>query len=526
MKRRIVIFLSAVLLSLLVVPVINILSKSSRDEIKWWEITFLYNMDFASRWAARLLYPLGISMDPEQVIIGRKDWLYLGDKYNYTRSVDRRPSTLADIELGKQIGAATQAWDAYLSSKGVKLFRIMIAPNKGSIYPEYLPHWAKPASPNATDALLTGTGGLYYVDLRSPLLAAKTNHPESLYYKTDTHWNLFGAGIAFRSFAQQVGAAVPDVKWPLDVTYQISGIATRPGGDLARFLRLSTNLEDSEPKINAQDLSVDTTQSDFDTKQIIRQGGNPIVGSSNKPILVKSVGALNNKKVLWLRDSFGSSMSPLMATTFSDVLQLHWIEAIKPKGRFIQLVEQWKPDFVFFTVVERASRSTWFAAYPPPILTPRDSSFKSIRTTVLVGSHHLINNHSNHKKRINGSDPFVDFALSDAVTPSEVRYLDIDLTCDDGEPTVPLQLFWLEDGRPYFDEKHSAKFQFRTGQNLIDLLTIPKWNEAGSVRRLRLDIDAKNSCIYFKLNNPSIGLRLTENRRMSAEERSASVEYR
>ena len=321
-------------------------------------------MDLVSSWAARLLYPLGISTNPNQVIIGREGWLYLGDQHAQTVTVDRSLPTLSEIELGKQIGAATEAWEAYLSNKGVKLFRIMIAPNKSTIYPEHLPVWAKPTSPNATDALFAGTGSMRYVDLRGPLLAAKADQPEALYYKTDTHWNFLGAGIAFRAFAQQVGD-VPDLRWPADGAYELSRVVSRTGGDLANLLRLSASFADSVPMIRALDLSVETYQFDFDTKGVIHKGGNPPVETPIKPIMVKSIGALNSKRVLWLRDSFGTAMSPLMAVTFSEVLQLHWAEAIKPGGRFVQLIDEWKPDYVFFTVVERDSRSRMFAAYPP-----------------------------------------------------------------------------------------------------------------------------------------------------------------
>ena len=496
-------------------PIANIVSTPNRDAIKWSEKSFLYNMNFASKFAARLLYPFGISIDPKQVIIGRDDWLYLGDQHEQTLSVDRRPPTSAEVEIGKQIGAATYAWNAYLSSKGVKLFRIMIGPNKGTIYPEYMPDWAKSASPNATDALLAGTGEILYVDLRGPLLAAKENQPSALYYKTDTHWNILGAGVAFRAFAQQVSAAAPDLRWPSNDVYDSSRAIPRAGGDLARFLRLSANLTDSEPVIRLQDLPVKTTHSDFDTKQIIHKDcylNNiecfPMIGPGPvRPLQVISEGALNNKKVLWLRDSFGTMMLPMMAATFSDVLQLQWAEAIKPGGRLVQLVEDWKPDYVFFTVVERASRFAVFAAFPPSFMLPSRSDFKPIRTTTSVASNHLMDGGSNSEHHINGNDPFIDFALSDAVFPSEARYLNLDLTCDDGTALVPLQLYWLEEGRPYFDEEHSVRFSFTTGQNLIDLHMLPKWKSSGVISRLRLDIDSQKSCGRFKLNNPSLGLR-------------------
>jgi alginate O-acetyltransferase complex protein AlgJ len=273
--------------------------------------------------------------------------------------------------LGKQIGAAMEAWDAYLSRKDVRLFRILIGPNKGTIYPEHLPDWAKPASPNATDALIAGTGVLRYVDPRATLLSAKAHHQEPLYHKTDTHWNSLGAGLAFQFFARQVGTAAPEIRWPSDPAYVVSRVVSRNGGDLANFLRLSAKLSDSETMIRALDLPVETTQYDFDSNQVIRQGGNPRVRVSSKPLLVRSVGALNNKKVLWLRDSFGLAMSPLMAVTFSEVIHLHWREGMKPGGRLVQLVEDWKPDYVILTVVERNSRSSEFTIYPPSVMTQK-----------------------------------------------------------------------------------------------------------------------------------------------------------
>jgi len=360
MKRSVFIFLSAVFLSLLVAPIVNILTAPSRVDIKWKEKSFLFNMDFVSTWAGLVLYPFGISTDPRQVIVGREGWLFLGDQHENTLTVDRRPPSKADVDLGQEIGSASKAWGAYLSRRGVRMFRVMIGPNKGTIYSEYLPFWAKPSIPNATDALLSGTGAPHYVDVRPALLSAKVNHSASLYYKTDTHWNSLGAGIAFQAFAQQVSSSAPEIEWPPQTAYELDRVNPRRGGDLANFLRLTAHLSDQEPIIHASGLSIGTTQIDFDTKELLYQTGSPF-----KPVLVKSIGSLNNKKVLWFRDSFGGAMLHLMTVTFSEVLHLHWYEAVKPGGRFCQLVEEWKPDYVFFTVVERSSKNPLFAIHPP-----------------------------------------------------------------------------------------------------------------------------------------------------------------
>lgn len=507
MKRSILAFLLSIALVLLSVPVINIMIAPDREAINLRDKSFLYNMDFVSRWAALLLYPLGISTDPKQVIIGKDGWLYLGDNYLQTVSDDRRAATEADISIGKDIGAATNAWDAYLAGKGVKVFRIMIGPNKGSIYPEHMPSWARPVLSNPTDALFAEVGQEHFIDLRPPLLSAKLTHGENLYFKTDTHWNALGAGIAFRAFAQQVGKAAPELRWPPERVYELTGITPRNGGDLANFLRLTASLSDYEPKINSTSLQVETTQVDFATKEIIKKGGNPKLGAPNKPLLVKSVGALNDAKVLWLRDSFGTSLSPLMAATFSEVLQVHWSYAVGQGANLTRLVDEWKPDYVFFTVVERAARTAAFANYPPPSFITKGRAFKAVSDAEPAAMNHLVRGPSENKYQINGNDAYIDFALSSTVTQSNAPYLSIDLNCADGSPSVPLQLFWLEGGASYYDEAHSARFLLPTGQFLIDLRTIPKWPSGTAIKRIRVDVVSVNSCAYFKLSNPSFGVK-------------------
>lgn len=364
-KRRLFIFLILVLLSLLMVPAANMISAADHGRANWHKKEFLFNLDFALKRVSRLLYPMGISVDAKQAMIGREGWLYLGDQYAQTLTVRRRSPTDADVALGQDIGKAAAAWEAYLANKGVKLFRVMVGPNKASIYPEHLPTWAKSPSPNVTDALFAGTGHIHYVDLRAPLLAAKAQHSQALYYKTDTHWNALGAAVSFQAFAQQVSAAAPALRWPSEAVYSLAGVKSRGGGDLARFLRLNDDLTDEEPRIRLANAPIDVTQVEFETQKVLHRGGNPPIDVPPTPLWVKSEGALNTARVLWLRDSFGGAMSPLMAATFSDVLQLHWTDGLQSPARLIQLVDQFKPDYVFMTVVERSSRAAAFSVPPP-----------------------------------------------------------------------------------------------------------------------------------------------------------------
>ena len=70
---------------------------------------------------------------------------------------------------------------------------------------------------------------------------------------------------------------------------------------MAHFLHISKHLADPEPVIKIQELPIDTAQFDFDTGQLLRQGGNPAIDFKLKPVLVETDRALNKKRVLWLQ---------------------------------------------------------------------------------------------------------------------------------------------------------------------------------------------------------------------------------
>jgi len=133
----------------------------------------------------------------------------------------------------------------------------------------------------------------------------------------------------------------------------------RQGGDLARFLYLDHEVTDTDPKLGVENWPTTIVQRDWRTvKAATYRSKQPSV-----PVLVESSGALNHVRVLWLRGSFGVALSPFMAATFSEVLQIHWRDGFAD-GALLKLVERFKPDYVFVTVVQRDARSQPFATPP------------------------------------------------------------------------------------------------------------------------------------------------------------------
>ncbi len=368
MKRSVLTFVGVALLALALVPAINLFTfdRQGKNGQPWWSASVLYNLDFALPFLSRFSYPHGISMNPDQVFIGKDDWLYLGGQYQDTLSSGRRGPTVLDAQIAGVIGRATDSWSQWLRLKGVNTFRVMLGPDKNTIYPEYLPDWAQPAALSQTDALLASVSPGLYIDTRAALKAAKSRFAQSLYYKTDTHWNSLGAWIAFRAFEADIARTEVGLHQLTENQVRISSVNDRSGGDLAKFLSLKETLHDSEVVMDIMgnhDHPIEIEQYDFETGRLRQAGGNPQIHTARRPLLVKSRHALNEKKVLWLRDSFGTAMAPFMAATFSETLQLHYDEA-SPE-LFAHLVEIYKPDYVFITVVERAARRKRFGMPAP-----------------------------------------------------------------------------------------------------------------------------------------------------------------
>lgn len=374
MKRSVLTFVGVALLALAIVPAINLSSfdregrhGQGKNGEAWWSGSVLYNLDFALPLLSRFSYPHGISTNPDQVFIGKDDWLYLGEQYQDTVSSGRHGPTGRDAQVAGAIGRATDSWSQWLSLKGVRMFRVMLGPDKNTIYPEYLPDWAQPAARSRTDALLASVSPGLYIDTRAALKAAKSRFGQSLYYKTDTHWNSLGAWIAFRAFEADIARGDPALRLLTEHQVRVSAINHRDGGDLAKFLSLKETLRDSEVVMDIlgdHDHAIEIEQYDFETGRLRQSGGNPQIHTARRPLLVKSRYALNEKKVLWLRDSFGTALAPFMAATFSETLQLHYDEA--DPDLLARLVETYQPDYVFITVVERAARRKRFGT-PAPV---------------------------------------------------------------------------------------------------------------------------------------------------------------
>lgn len=358
-KSKVHIFLSCVAACLCAIPVAERFA-ASKEQRPPWISREMFNFDRFFSWVSRPLAAYGVSVSPGDAVIGYGGWDFLGDTHQDSISSHRRSATPADEERNSRIISAGIAWDLWLREKGVRVFRIMVVPDKQSVYGEYAPKWAKTSPDAPIERLKSLPEKGVHVFLAPALLSAARSRTERLYYMHDSHWNELGAWLGYRAFAESVREHAPEVAWLPAEFFTVDGTTERQGGDMSLLLRLQAWDREEVPVLKpapADELS--TVGRAEELPDILEQGEPARLLRRHNP------GALNAAKVLWLTDSFGDSLKPFMERTFADLAILHWDKALASPRNLVGLVERERPQFVFVTVIERMARRTAFVRVPP-----------------------------------------------------------------------------------------------------------------------------------------------------------------
>lgn len=369
MKKYIQCFIGASLAVLLIVPVHNISADLTgpknilKKPTEWFSNGGAYNIDFMLPYAGYALHKFGISISPEKTVIGKDGWLFLGDHYVNVMS-EARGLTAFNKQKIDRITNARHEWDAYAKSHGSAGYFVTIAPNSHTIYREKMPDWASASneSKNITYLLKGEKEDNTLFDISKTIRQQKPLNSHDLYYKTDTHWNAIGGWYGYQEMAKQIGALIPSIKWlqASDVRFTFS---ERKGGDLSSFLRINNSVKDTDVKANVN-LNTPITVSDWGNKVLRHTNIDDRITEMNQPLVVRSKGALNDMKVLWLRDSYGMALYPYMNATFSTIMQQHYQWVINNPKILKGLIDRYKPDIIILTVVERNSLENYFMNAP------------------------------------------------------------------------------------------------------------------------------------------------------------------
>lgn len=269
----------------------------------------------------------------EKVIIGKKGWLF----YNGEGVINdyRGTNHFSDIELEK-IKNNLNERKKWLEENDIK-FYITVAPNKHTIYSEYLPSnidkYNEKSRLDQLIAYLSKNSEVEIIDSRTVLMENKEQY--TLYKKNDTHWNSLGAFLAYSEIANSLKKDSVDIE-PMTLDhYSIQKITS--GGDLANMLSMNDIILDENlilsPNFESEVRDVE-----------VEKNGYP---NPDSLVAKENTSAQDHPKLLMFRDSFSTDMIPFLSENFSRSVYI-WDHVFNT-----EIIEKEKPDVVIYEIVER-----------------------------------------------------------------------------------------------------------------------------------------------------------------------------
>ena len=279
---------------------------------------FYLRQDMITAWSALNARALGSSIT-EDVVLGSDGWLYFADTLPDYVGLD--PMTDREIfSAARNLALISE----YCESQGAE-FLFTVAPNKNSLYPEHMPGLTLPAARQPYDAKrleeALAEQGVSYLDC----FALLRGQEETLYFKTDSHWNGKGAALAADAVNEALGRSSGYFEGPFAQEEVHKGDLydmLYPAGD---------GLEADQVYGGALDFEYDA----------------PIRSAENLTIMTHGGG---EGSLLMFRDSFGNNLYPYLADSFDSAL------FSRSMPYRLDLVAQREADYVVAELVERNIR--------------------------------------------------------------------------------------------------------------------------------------------------------------------------
>jgi hypothetical protein len=196
---------------------------------------------------ARAHIKLGISPS-DKVVVGPWGWLFfpgenpeISDIFN-----GKREYSDAEMEKWRRELEARRDW---LAKQGIR-YVFVVVPNKETVYRENLPKQTYRSVRSVVQRLraylATKGSTVDVVDLTDALEEDKKLH--EVYFRTDTHWNDFGAYVGYREILRRVTGFFPAVS--ARPRNEFGESHQQFSGDLAVLLGLSDVLSDDLPQLD------------------------------------------------------------------------------------------------------------------------------------------------------------------------------------------------------------------------------------------------------------------------------------
>lgn len=256
-----------------------------------------------------------------RALIGKEGWLYFD---NQSSLLDAQG--LAKIDEKKlQLAAKIFVQNWRKAKKNNIDYLLVIAADKTTIYPEFLPDFIKYSTQNHRidkfiTALKNEDKNFPLLDLRPILLEAKKN--EIIYQKTDTHWNKRGAHYGYSEIMKKLHL-------PFNSRLEFRDVEGEIKGDISDIMNIdATNIDYSlEEKFEKNFSQLDPTRAELT--------------QFHKPIFY--INHNQNLPILFVyKDSFFDNMMEFFSSHFSHSYFINQF----PCDLDFAVIKKYHPDFV------------------------------------------------------------------------------------------------------------------------------------------------------------------------------------
>ena len=291
--------------------------------------TNFYEKKFLVGSISNLRYLLGDHVFP-QVLIGKDGWL----NFNSDGNLEDYQNSNLFIDKLEGIHQQITMLNQKLKARGIMLI-VVVPPNKETIYSNKVPDEIKKLGDRSRLdlflAMFDKPDSPIVLDLRPALKHASGDY--QVYYKTDTHWNAYGAYVAYREILNRASQVYPDLQ-PYSLNeFEFTETPPTPR-DLARIMGgdfLTESGSAAQPKFQSTTF--------FERIQPL---SNISMSWSND---------INKRKLLIYHDSFGDALNSYLQYSFSEAVYVRngtyecpttgaWIDTFEPEVIIIEIVER------------------------------------------------------------------------------------------------------------------------------------------------------------------------------------------
>ena len=238
------------------------------------------------------------------VIVGKEGWLF----YNVEAEDFMDTNAMSDAQI-RAAAVTLSLLEENVTARGGH-FTFVPAPNKSSVYGEYMPGQYRAASENNLTRLTAALEetGVTFTDLRRILRDSKA---ETVYHRRDSHWNYRGALIGYNAILDSLGRAHEtwqDTPFTVEKTWR---------GDLDKLLYPAGGVMDEQVVYDVQ-----TAPFRFTYPMGIRDMAAQLeIFMSDKEERDGSIATQNLKRkdgssLYMVRDSFGRALLPWMIDSY------------------------------------------------------------------------------------------------------------------------------------------------------------------------------------------------------------------